>query len=468
MILPEGLDINTLEKEIYAYCCAMGREMLKNILSQVDNKLMQERDRKAYRHKGKRGTTLKTLMGEVEYERVLYEFKDENNQVGRIYLLDQELGFETIGFMSDLLAGKIAETSCELSYRKTAQTVSGMTGQSISHMAAWSVVQAVGGKLDEKERQAASRAKKNEGTGTTETKLLFEEQDGVYLTLQGKDRKRLGRNAEMKIAIAYTGAEKTGKKRYNLIGKVACANFEGSKKFYERKEGMIAENYNVDEIEMRIMNSDGANWMKQSLIDDTIHYQLDTFHRNKAILKHVSDPDARKLLFKLLYSKQIDTLLEVIQAYANSIEDEKEQENFLTLLVYFQNNKDGLVSYKRRGLDLPPAPAGIEYRGCGAMESNVYSIIGHRMKRRRANWSIRGGNNLAKLLTLKATGKLSETLSRLASIVLPERYAEEVQTVLSATKVPQREGKGYNGFAHAAIPPSQQWMKDLFTLKPIH
>jgi hypothetical protein len=405
-------------------------------------------------------------MGEVEYERVLYAFTGEDGKIGHIYLLEQELGFETVGFVSDLLAGKIAEASCELSYRKTAQTVSELTGQSISHTGAWNVVQSLGSKVDEHERQAAARAKKNEGTGTVETKLLFEEQDGIYLTLQGKDRKKLGKGSEMKIAMAYTGAVKTGKNRYNLIGKVACANFEGINSFYDRKEGMIAETYNVDEIEQRILNADGANWAKRSIVDDTI-YQLDTYHRNKAILQCVPDPEARKIIFKLLYTKQIDPLLTVIEAYANSTCDEKEQENYLKLLTYYQNNKNGLLSYKRQGIALPPPPEGIEYRGCGAMESNVYSIIGHRMKNRRANWSIRGGNNLARLLTLKATGKLTEVLSSLASIVLPGKYAEEVQTVLSASKSPQRVGKGYNGFAQAMIPSSLKWMKAIFASKPI-
>jgi hypothetical protein len=467
MILPNTIDLNTLEAEIYRYCCTVGREIFQKILTQIDEKLMLERNREQYRHKGKRRTTLKTIMGEVEYERVLYEFVNENGETGRVYLLDQELGFERVGFISSLLAGKIAETSCELSYRKTAQTVGKLTGQSISHTGAWDVVQALGAKIDTQERQAAVRAKNNKGTGTLETKLLFEEQDGTHITLQGKDRKNLGKSAEMKIAIAYTGAKKTGKKRYNLTDKVACADFEGINKFYDRKEGVIAETYNVDEIELRVLNADGAGWPKRSIVDDTI-YQLDTFHRNQAVLRYVSDPEARKLIFKLLYSKKIDLLLEVIEAYSNSTDDEKTRDNFLQLLKYFQNNKDGLISYKRRGIDLPEPPGDMVYRGCGAMESNVFSIIGHRMKNNRTAWSIKGGNNLAKLLTLKATGKLSEALSKLASNILTERFSEEVQTVLSATQAPKREGKGYNGFSHATIPPSQKWMKDLFALKPIH
>ena len=467
IVAKNEININSLEKEIYRQICALGCEMLKTALSRLDDKLMRERDRNVYRHKGRRGTVLKTMMGEVEYKRAMYECRNEDGRHEYVYLLDQEMGFDTVGFVSGLLAEKITEASCELSYREAARTVSELTGQRISHSGAWNVVQTVGAKLDEKERESARRARNNEGAGAVDTKLLFEEQDGIWLNLQGKDRKELGKNAEMKITIAYTGAVKTGGNRYNLAGKVACANFEGIDSFFDRKEGIIAEMYDMDEIETRILNGDGANWIKRSVTDDSVHYQLDPFHRNKAITQYVSDPEARKLIFKLLYSKQIVLLLEVIDAYSNSTGDEKERESYLRLLKYFQNNRDGLISYKRRGLPLPTPPDGVEYRGCGAMESNVYSIIGRRMKRRRANWSIRGGNNLARLLTLKSTGKLAETLANLASDVLPERYAEEVETILSAAKVPQRVGKGYNGFAHASIPPSQKWMKDLLAPKPV-
>jgi len=466
MILPKELDINTLEQKIYRYCCAVGREMLKTILTQIDEKLMRERDCDEYRHKGKRGTTLKTIMGEVEYDRALYRYTDEDGKVGHIFLLDQELGFDTVGFISDMLAEKIAETSCELSYRKAAKTVSELTGQTISHTGAWNVTQFLGARIDAAELEAAKLAKKSEGRGKEEVKLLFEEQDGIYLNLQGKDRKKHGKSAEMKLAIAYTGAKKTGKKRYNLVGKVACANFEGIDNFFERKEGVIAETYNVDEIEMRILNGDGANWVKRSISYDTI-YQLDPFHRNKAIFQHVADPDTRKIMFKHLYSKETDLLLHVIEVEALSTDDEKERENYLDLLKYFQNNKDGLISYKRRGIDLPPPKDGEEYRGCGSMESNVYSIIGRRMKNNRTNWSIQGGNNLARILTLKTTNKLKDVFSRIVSTALPDKYAEEVQTVLSSSKVPQSIGKGYNGFARAAIPPSQRWMRDIFALKPL-
>lgn len=463
-----NITIYEMERKIYQMVCGYGCEMLKSLFEKMDDNLMLKRDRTVYRHKGKRKTTLKTIMGEVEYERTIYEVKDENGKAHSIYLLDETLGFDTVGFVSELLAEKIVETSCEMSYRQAAQTVSELTGQTISHTGAWNVTQAIGQKVDEKECQAAKIVKNNKGIGTEETKLLFEEQDGVWLNLQGKDRKKIGKSTEMKIAIAYTGAKKTGKKRYNLVGKVACANFEGIDKFFSRKEGVIAETYNIDEIEMRILNGDGANWIKRSITDENVHYQLDTFHRNKAVLEYVSDPGVRKNIFNLLYSGQIDTLLDVIEAYSNSTEDEKERDNFLQLLTYFRNNKDGLVSYKKRGLDLPTPLGDLAYRGCGAMESNVFSIIGRRMKRHRTNWSIKGGNNLARLLTLKSTGKLTRVLHNFISVVLPAKYEEEIKTAFSAAKIPQSIGKGYSGVKQVNFPNPPQWLKGIIGLKPLY
>jgi hypothetical protein len=48
----------------------------------------------------------------------------------------------------------------------------------------------MGEALDDVEQAAAARAVAHRGAGTLEVPVLFEEQDGVYLSIQGKDRKR--------------------------------------------------------------------------------------------------------------------------------------------------------------------------------------------------------------------------------------------------------------------------------------
>jgi len=456
------MDINKLEIEIFREACRVACEVMRQMLESYDEQLRRNRDFKQLRHKGRPKTVLKTRMGDVEYRRSKYRIVEDGKEK-YVYLLDMAIGEQVVGHFSQSMAETIAEANCEMSYRHSAQTISETTGQDISHTTAWKVTQLLGERADQREREDAVRAKASQGLGQAETPILFEEQDGIWLNLQGDDRKKRGASIEMKVAIAYAGAVKTGGKRYNLTGKVACANFEGIGGFVNRKEGVIASYYNVDEIQHRIVNGDGAAWIQRSVTDETVHYQLDTFHRNETIFKYVRDPEARKNIFRLLYSKQIDLMFNVIDAYANSTGDPLEEERYRALETYFKNNRDGLILYKRRGLDLPAPPKGIVYRNCGAMESNIFSLIGRRMKRRRTNWSISGGNNMARLLTLKATGRLSEAVTGF----LPEKFDQVIQTPLSAAKSPASVGKGYNGFAKAEIPSSLPWMKDIFRIKPL-
>ena len=85
------------------------------------------------------------------------------------------------------------------------------------------------------------------------------------------------------------------------------------------------------------------------------------------------------------------------------------------------------------------------------------------------NTASKGGNNLARLLCLKTTKKLFETLHTLTPVLLPEKYAEEIVTVLTSSKVANSVGKGYNGYHRAAAPPptlDYKWLKAWGALKP--
>lgn len=470
-VADKTVDINSLERGIFDICCEIGRAMFRAVLESYDADLQNNRDRQVYRHKGARKTVLKTKMGEVEYERTVYEVTDEEGHKGFVYLLDEALGLKGHGFFSELLSEEIVRACCASSYRDAAHEVSALTGQTVSHTSAWKVVQDVGERVGQQEQKAAQLAAKGQGEGKLERKLLFEEQDGIWLRLQGKSRKQYGSSREMKLAIAYDGAKKTGTKRYELTNKVACANFEAAQSFVKRKEGVIAQTYNIDEIEQRFLNGDGAPWIRQSVVDDTVHFQLDPFHRNKAIRMWVRNPDQQKEMMRLLYAKEIDILLEYIDALSNSVEDSTEGmaegENLRKLLAYFTNNKDGLVPCHRRGLEVPKPQEGQMYRRMGAMESNVFSLVGNRMKNRRACWSIKGGDNLARLLCLRTTKRLTSTMQSLTSTVLPVKYAEEI----TKSYVALSAGKGYDGehrISTSSLPSSpNHWLKDILSMRPL-
>lgn len=463
-IAEKRVEFKRLEEKVFAYVCKCGREIIKDILESYDEEIRESRNKKEYRSKGKRKRTIKTVMGEVEFARNVYETVTDEGEKKYEYLLDEELGLSRSGFFSELMSELIAKRCCESSYRNAAQAVSEQTGQVLSHTAAWNVVQTLGEEIDKQEIHNADLAKTHRGKGALESKILFEEQDGIWLKLQGIARKKYGSSKEMKLAIAYDGAIETAKGRYNLSNKVACANFEGVNEFVKRKEGVIASTYNVDEIESRVLNGDGAEWIKKSIADEDTYFQLDPFHRNKAIYTNVKDKRKRAVLFELLKAGRVDDVFSCIEGYINCSEDEEEIKGLQALVTYFSSNKMGLVAIKDRDLYLPNGDNTKEYRHLGCMESNIFSIIGNRMKGRRACWSIEGGNNLARLLCLKMTGKLSEKIGAISTVCLPKKYAEEQTVILSAAQIPFRVGKGYNGFTQGGSFPATanyEWLRNI-------
>jgi len=467
-----GLSFNRLEKEIYKAACKMACDALAYILEKLDKKLSAERDKSKYRHKGKRRTTVKTLMGETTFYRTVYEHINDEGRKIFVHLLDEQLGFDTIGLISTNLAEKVVENASITSFRNAAKNVTDLTGQSISHGGVWNVVQALGEKIKDDEANQVKAAERNELCGEKEVPILFEEADGVYINIQGRDRPNSNKKLEMKVAVAYEGWKETGNNRFELINKIACAGFDEASVFYKKKEAMIAKEYNVDEIEMRILNGDGAAWIKHG-IDDTVHYQLDPFHKHQAVLRNVSDRDQRKTILALLGENKIEDVLMYIEALANSVEDEKEEKRLRDLYSYFNGNKYGLIPYQDRGLSIPLPPEGMVYRNLGTMEHHICDIIAQRMKHRKASWSIKGAGNLGKLLAAKASRRLHDVIERFSRIVLPEDKSIEIIEILSASKAPKKDGKGKDGnihkgqipFQNCAVTNGRKAIHDMFDMK---
>jgi hypothetical protein len=147
------LDFKTLEKTIYKTVCDIACNCLKDVLERLDLMLSTRRDPKEYRNKGLKKTSIHTVMGTVEYSRRIYETQNENGRNQYIFLLDKYLKSETIGRVSSNLAEKIVERVLEEPYRKTAQAIERLTNKGLSHTAVWNVVQAVGEKLDARDKK---------------------------------------------------------------------------------------------------------------------------------------------------------------------------------------------------------------------------------------------------------------------------------------------------------------------------
>ena len=444
MIDENQVTFKEIEQEVFRFVCDLAQELTAEILEKYDEYLHDTRDTTELRDKGTRKTSIKTVYGDVPYKRHVYQTRDEYGVSHCVYLLDENLNMNKIGLISENCVEMMISSITEVSYRNCAEKVTEMTGLSISHTGVWNVIQKLGDKLEQDEAELRSVNKNEKIKGEKEVPVVFEEADGVWLILQGNDRKkRSNTKAEMKAAIAYDGWKAEGAGRYSLDGKVVTAGFEGAAEFHKTREAMIATAYNLDETRLRIINGDGASWIKNTPDKETL-FQLDLFHRNSSINENLSHEKAIHDVKDLLEAKEVDEMLRYLEIYRDSLDDAKEIEKAETLISYFKNNREGLIPYQKRGIDIPESPEGLEYRNMGTMENHIWSIIAKRMKHNHTCWSIKGGNHLAKILAKKCEGKLYEVTEQLRIPVFEKEKIEEFTgEILTPCKIKEQVGKGY-------------------------
>ena len=101
------------------------------------------------------------------------------------------------------------------------------------------------------------------------------------------------------------------KNEHIVVDKTVCSSFKDAKYFKKLSEATIAEKYNIDEIETRILNGDGASWIKSTCQDQDIHFQLDSFHISQAIIRKVKDKRSQKQIIKLFRTGEVEEGLEL-------------------------------------------------------------------------------------------------------------------------------------------------------------
>lgn len=93
ILTKETVTFKDLEEIAFKIACEFANEILKNMLEESDNKIMDSRDNKEFGHKGKE-TTVKAKTGIVEYTRTKYVQKQENGKNKTICLTDELLNIK--------------------------------------------------------------------------------------------------------------------------------------------------------------------------------------------------------------------------------------------------------------------------------------------------------------------------------------------------------------------------------------
>ena len=481
-ISEEHLDFKSLEKKIFEIMCTVACDLMRQYLELRDMGVMALRDKKEYRLIDTRETTIKTTMGEVTYSRRYYK----KSRGGYAFLLDKAMGIDAgYGLVSENLAEQIVHECADKSFRKAADSINKNTGQRVSAMGVWNVVQVFGETIAAQEDRLVELSDSGCAghLGNIYSRVLFEEYDDVHIPRQREQRrkprdaargvrkigKKLGK-LPMHVGIAYTGWAASTGGRHSTANKIAYASFGKLSVFRGKFEALLNHCYDMDGVERRLTNGDGESWIKTTAEENGSILQLNPFHRSKAILKAVSDKSDRALLFNAIGKKDVGKVLSGICEMALDAEDEPSEKKLTDLYGYFYSNRDSFLTWHERGVELPKPPSGIIYRGMGVQESNN-CLITQRMKRRRASWSEDGANNMARILCFRSTVGLDVILGH-----LPEPEAvNDSSAPLSAAQSPMHDGKGYGAdwlyapmpFEEAFKTNGREAIRDMLRLKPL-
>jgi hypothetical protein len=459
--ISEGLlDFKSFEKKLFETMCRVACEEISQYLAWVDLSIKGMRDTNEYRLKDNRETTVKTIFGEVRYSRGYYK----QSTGGYTFLLDKVLGiFSDCGLVSANLAEQIVIECAEKSFRKATESICNFTGQTISAMGSWNVVQQYGEEIEKQETRLNELVESDSvgHLGNISAPVLFDEYDDVWISRQKEQRRKKDEIADsdapekkigmkpMHMGIAYTGWTQASDGSFSTANKIAYASFGSSSDFVSNFETLLHHRFDMDGIEQRLTNGDGEQWIKTTAESNDSILQLDPYHRSKAIIKAVRCKEERKLLFDAIAEKDVDKVLNITNGLVLKEQDKSKRNALDKLHGYFSNNRESFLSVQERGIELPRPPEGIIYRNMGVQESSNCSILTQRMKHRRGSWSEKGANNMGKILCFMNTIGLDAILG-----VLPEMPTATVWVKpLSAAQSPKYDGNGYGAdWLYAQMP----------------
>ena len=481
IIASNEIKFNELEKKIFKFVCFFGCLIIKLLLESYDKKLMDGRDKKKYRHKGLRETSVNTVMGDVRYKRAMYEINEEGVRK-TVYLLDEVLNISTEGKVSSNLAQKVIETvPVTDSYRKAEKVIEGTTNTTLSHEKIRNIVVKIGERITNKEKEERKLFdKKQLIAGLKEVTALFEEADGLWINLQGKDRKeKLEKNkkkaerenkefnpkmkikTELKLHVMYEGWKKDDV-RHSLVNKQYIAGIMKPKEIAKLRDARVFTQYDESKIKLRVTNGDGAKWTKEITAKDGI-YQKDQFHIMQEIVRDVPK-EYRNILTELINNKEYNKIQSAIDGLKYELGGEYQQVKKLNKL---QSYLSGDLERYQDIVEVPEAPEGIEYRNMGTQESQIFSKLEKRFCSGRKAFSIHGANALSKVCVLSEKFKIDELETPIPVDTSVEDWIKEIESNVKANKRPhianRKETKENKNIKNVIV--EANFMKEIMKLR---
>lgn len=381
-------DIDLLSSSVLEDCKSAARDILEAIVSDLNIKIREDKPSRKARglilKEKNRERSLLTEIGRLNLPRDYYYDKKEEKYD---YLLDRVIGLQGYERISAGVRAKLVSMATEVSYAKSAETV---TGGQLSRQCVRECILKLG--AIEKRPQSYEPKRK------VKELHLFADEDHVHMQREGKTK---GKKSRMVPLVTVTeGVEEESKGRNRTINAMHFVdeNFD-TKALWKSVEGYIGASYDIESIEKIYIHADGGKWITNGLESfSNVTRVMDGFHLEKR-LKEVSSKFPGSNLRQRIKAaiekgdrKKLDMLMQ--EMYARS-QDKKQIEYTTKLGRYLTENFEEI----RNRLKSDTVGS--------CTEGQVSHILSNRFSRNPMGWSEEGLGKLSKQrVYIKNKGKI--------------------------------------------------------------
>lgn len=374
-IILEGGDFSALEDTLKRDLDELGRTMLENIVSEVDEAILHSDERK--RHwvvKRMRERTIKTVFGNVLLKRKYFQHKRTGKYA---YLADVYLKISRNRRMSEQVKHRLIVGACDVSYAKSAEMV-GVTAQTTSNV------------LKEIDIEELKQYPIPNQKDRTENIFICADEDHIAIREKGIQQQYL--------IYVYDGVEGTNDRR-----KLQNVHYFTQKQKGNTEDLWLAvtqyvyDRYDMDCLKKIYIMGDGAGWIKQGLewLPKSV-FVLDKWHMTKYVSRacYVFQDTEREIFSGVLW-KSIrlgDKVLfrDTVRQMKRLVQEEKQLAKIELMRSYLLNHWEGIQNQKK-------------VHGCSA-EGHVSHILSARLSSRPMVWSADGADKMAQLRAYRANG----------------------------------------------------------------
>ena len=359
------------------------------------------RTRNGYIVKDNVKKSILTSLGYIEYTKTIYKDKDGYT----VCLLDDYVGLKPKERMMDDARERILEDVIDSSYRKAGMVASILEGvhkQTVKNLIMETEIPKI----------------KYKGNDKKVVDILYIEADEDHVALQNKFKKKeyiIDKNGNKrkkkntiidKLVYCFEGKELEApiSKRKRLINPHYFAGvYKGTNennKLWEEVYEYIDSKYDLEKVKKIYISGDGAPWIKEGVnyFEQAI-FVMDEFHVLKYVIKSTnvlqdSQEEGMHRIFEALRNNDKTELENIFGKIYDECKTTTERENINECHEYFMNQFESIcIRFQKNE----------EILGCSA-EAHVSHILSNRLSSRPMGWSIKGCNNISKLIAYHYNG----------------------------------------------------------------